>query len=621
MTVASETDRVEYTGNGAVSSYSYTFRILASDEIACFTLSGTTQAELALTTGFTVSGVGQTSGGTISLVNGPLASGSKLVIMRDVGILQSTALAGQRKFFGSSVEAGLDKLAMIEQMLNEMLNRCIKFSETDSSALTSTIAIAATRANTYLAFDASGNVTTAAGAVFTAMTAGSVIFAGSNGLPTQNNASFFWDSVNTTLKLTGALITTASFQTQVTGDSSPRFKLTADGSMKWTQSGQTAGQYLLKFETPNPSADPTYNISMRPFGNAFGSSIPNNHMAFGWNSGKDRLAPEDTTKPSFQLVFEDYYLQSAGNPQSEIYIEYYTASATPTSWRPWSAYINQTTGVTNVNGVADTYSYYSRSTTNLLMQMASNSVSYYNATPVATIIFDAQQSKISTTVAGGSPAAGGTLAYHSEGTVPGVGFYETGAAANSRHWELFANTATLTCRVANDAYNSFGTVFSVTRSGTTVSLFTFGSAWTGTSGTLTGTLSLGTVPASTGSVRMTNATGIYVRNAANSADLLAVNSDSSNNLFFGNSTAGNFFGYGGTCKINFFGQVAAVVQQVSAANLTNSVTSGGTDNTITNWTDLTTYATDAAAIRNAVYQLARKLKQVNDGLRAYGLLT
>jgi len=63
------------------------------------------------------------------------------------------------------------------------------------------------------------------------------------------------------------------------------------------------------------------------------------------------------------------------------------------------------------------------------------------------------------------------------------------------------------------------------------------------------------------------------------------------------------------------------VKQASAADLTNSVTAGGTTDTIANFTDLTTYANSAAAIHNDIYQLARKLKQVNDALRAYGLLT
>jgi hypothetical protein len=69
----------------------------------------------------------------------------------------------------------------------------------------------------------------------------------------------------------------------------------------------------------------------------------------------------------------------------------------------------------------------------------------------------------------------------------------------------------------------------------------------------------------------------------------------------------------------FFG--VSAVQQVSGANLTNNVTVGGVNDTIADFTSLTVYATDAAAIRNDIYQLARKVKQINDGLRAYGLLT
>ena len=73
--------------------------------------------------------------------------------------------------------------------------------------------------------------------------------------------------------------------------------------------------------------------------------------------------------------------------------------------------------------------------------------------------------------------------------------------------------------------------------------------------------------------------------------------------------------------IQFFSSSGFGSKQVSGADLTNNVTAGGTNDTIDNWTNLTTYATDAAAIRNAVYQLARKLAQVNNGLRVYGLLT
>jgi hypothetical protein len=41
---------------------------------------------------------------------------------------------------------------------------------------------------------------------------------------------------------------------------------------------------------------------------------------------------------------------------------------------------------------------------------------------------------------------------------------------------------------------------------------------------------------------------------------------------------------------------------------------------IDNYT-VTNYAADGATIRNDLYQLARKLDQVNDALRLYGLLS
>jgi len=49
---------------------------------------------------------------------------------------------------------------------------------------------------------------------------------------------------------------------------------------------------------------------------------------------------------------------------------------------------------------------------------------------------------------------------------------------------------------------------------------------------------------------------------------------------------------------------------VGPATLTNNITSGGVADTLTNWTDLTTYANDAAAIRNAIYQLGEKIKNL-----------
>lgn len=73
-------------------------------------------------------------------------------------------------------------------------------------------------------------------------------------------------------------------------------------------------------------------------------------------------------------------------------------------------------------------------------------------------------------------------------------------------------------------------------------------------------------------------------------------------------------------KLAFY-NATPVVQQSDGAALTNNVTSGGTTNTVADYADLSVYANDAAAIRNNLYQLARKLKIVDDALRTYGLLS
>lgn len=110
----------------------------------------------------------------------------------------------------------------------------------------------------------------------------------------------------------------------------------------------------------------------------------------------------------------------------------------------------------------------------------------------------------------------------------------------------------------------------------------------------------------------TIAAALHVQ-GANNTPALYVQDDAANGIFEAGET-------GGARVIGFFG-VGPAARQTSGANLTNNVTTGGSNDVIADFSDLTIYANDAAAIRNDIYQLARKLKQVNDALRSYGLLT
>jgi hypothetical protein len=93
-------------------------------------------------------------------------------------------------------------------------------------------------------------------------------------------------------------------------------------------------------------------------------------------------------------------------------------------------------------------------------------------------------------------------------------------------------------------------------------------------------------------------------------------------ISIGSSTDGVYVGNSSTCTLSFFG--AALLAQIAIeATLTNNVTAGGSSNVIADYSSLTVYATDAAAIRNNIYQLARKLALLEAALKTttgYGLV-
>jgi len=93
----------------------------------------------------------------------------------------------------------------------------------------------------------------------------------------------------------------------------------------------------------------------------------------------------------------------------------------------------------------------------------------------------------------------------------------------------------------------------------------------------------------------------------------------SRNIIVG-ATTGTKIGTATTQKLGFFNS-SPVVRQTDGAGLTNNVAAGGVNDTIANYTDLSTYSNDAAAIRNDIHQLARKLKIIGDALRTYGFLS
>lgn len=140
MSVSSTVNRVSYTGNGNVDTYSYTFRVFLNTDLRVIVraLDGV-ETLLALTTDYTVSGVGDLGGGSISLVNsaqdwldgdGDLLTGFVLVIRRVVALDQLTDIRNQGSFFPETHEDTFDHLVFIDQQQQDTLDRSVKLPET-----------------------------------------------------------------------------------------------------------------------------------------------------------------------------------------------------------------------------------------------------------------------------------------------------------------------------------------------------------------------------------------------------------------------------------------------------------------------------------------------------------
>ena len=119
MSLTSANNRNDYTGNGSVDTYSYTFKILDDDHLVV-TVRDTDDVETTLTqtTHYTVTDVGAAAGGTVVLVNGAfdwidaggdLESGYQITIRRGaVPLKQETDIRNQGEYYPEGHEDAFD---------------------------------------------------------------------------------------------------------------------------------------------------------------------------------------------------------------------------------------------------------------------------------------------------------------------------------------------------------------------------------------------------------------------------------------------------------------------------------------------------------------------------------
>lgn len=126
MTVSTEVDHNDYTGNGVTTSFPYTFRIFKKSDLVVQVVDlNENITELILDTDYTVTGAGGYSGGNVILM-AALANGYQISISRELPVTQETDLRNQGKFFAEVHEDAFDKLTMLIQQVRSRLRLALR---------------------------------------------------------------------------------------------------------------------------------------------------------------------------------------------------------------------------------------------------------------------------------------------------------------------------------------------------------------------------------------------------------------------------------------------------------------------------------------------------------------
>lgn len=126
MTVSTEIDHNDYTGNGVTTSFPYAFRVFKKSDLVVTVIDTDENiTTLTLDTDYTVSGAGSYSGGSVTLPQ-PLLAGYQISIARSLPVTQETDLRNQGKFFAEVHEDAFDRLTMLIQRVRSLFTLALR---------------------------------------------------------------------------------------------------------------------------------------------------------------------------------------------------------------------------------------------------------------------------------------------------------------------------------------------------------------------------------------------------------------------------------------------------------------------------------------------------------------
>jgi hypothetical protein len=162
MTISTETNLAVYQGNGATTVFAFPFYVLEEGdlEIQLQAAESGTVTHTYVSGEYTLSGIGDPAGGSVTILGTPITSDYKLTIERVLSYTQPLDLVNETGFYPDEVEKQFDRDVMQTQQLKRLIDAAITVPKGETGF---TLPAASTRASKYLAFDAGGDLVTVAG--------------------------------------------------------------------------------------------------------------------------------------------------------------------------------------------------------------------------------------------------------------------------------------------------------------------------------------------------------------------------------------------------------------------------------------------------------------------------
>lgn len=127
MTISSTTFRNQYTADGVVTTFPYTFRIIQASDIIVILTDPTTGIDTVqnLTTNYTLTGVDNPAGGNVVFVSVP-ANGLRVTLARRAQAVQPEHYVENDPFPAASHELALDRATTVNQTALEQCSRSLQ---------------------------------------------------------------------------------------------------------------------------------------------------------------------------------------------------------------------------------------------------------------------------------------------------------------------------------------------------------------------------------------------------------------------------------------------------------------------------------------------------------------